>query len=53
MNGRDPVDVAEQQRDYDETHGSPETRLKEQLEHEAEEADRMIRDIENGEINYG
>ena len=53
MTGRDPVDIAEQRRDYDETHGSPETRLKEQLQHEAEEAEKMISEIERGEINYG
>jgi len=38
--GRDPVDVAEQQRDYDETHGDWYTRLQERLNHELNEGDR-------------
>lgn len=37
--GRDPVDVAELERDYDETHGPSHERLKEKLNHEANEAD--------------
>jgi len=39
MTGRDPVDVAEQERDYDETHGDAYTRSQEKQEHEANEAD--------------
>ena len=36
---RDPVDVAEEQRDYDETYGTPEQRLEDWLEYEANRAD--------------
>jgi len=36
---RDPVDVAEQQRDYDETYGTPEQRLEDWLEYEERQAD--------------
>jgi len=36
---RDPVDIAEQQRDYDETYGDWYTRLQEQLNHELNEKD--------------
>jgi len=36
---RDPVDVAEQQRDYDETHGDWYTRSQERAEYEANKAD--------------
>ena len=36
---KDPVDVAEQQRDYDETYGTSEQRLREQLAYEERQAD--------------
>ena len=36
---RDPVDVAELQRDYDETYGPSHERLEEKLNQEANEAD--------------
>ena len=42
--GRDPVDVAELQRDYDETHGPSHERLEEKLNHEANEADMRYGD---------
>jgi len=37
---RDPVDIAEQQRDYDETYGTPEQRLEDWFEHELNEGDK-------------
>jgi len=40
--GRDPVDVAEQQRDYDETYGDSYTRLQERLNHELNEGDMKV-----------
>ena len=51
--GRDPNDIAELERDYNETHGPSHERLKEKLGHEQDEADKMIEEIEKGEINYG
>ena len=42
---RDPVDVAEQQRDYDETYGTPEQRAENEYEYALHRAD-MERDIE-------
>jgi len=41
----DPVDVAEQQRDYDETYGTPEQRAEDRYEHALYIAD-MERDDE-------
>lgn len=40
---RDPVDVAEQQRDYDETYGTPEQRAEDKFNHDLHQAD-MERD---------
>jgi len=37
---RDPVDIAEQQRDYDETYGTPEQRLEDWFEYELNEGDK-------------
>ena len=39
MSGRDPVDVAEQERDYDETHGTPEQRAEEYFNAQLNQAD--------------
>jgi len=43
---RDPVDIAEQQRDYDETHGDAMTREEEKFNHELNQADMEYGDIE-------
>jgi len=37
---RDPVDIAELQRDYDETYGTAEQVERERFEHELREADK-------------
>lgn len=44
--GRDPVDIAEQQRDYDETYGDSYTRMREREEYEANKADLERYDVE-------
>jgi len=47
MSSRDPVDVAEQQRDYDETYGDWYTRSQERAEYEANKADMEYGDVDD------
>tara|TARA_R110002126_G_C10349839_1_gene491530 strand:- start:54 stop:191 length:138 start_codon:yes stop_codon:yes gene_type:complete len=37
MSGRDPVDIAEQQRDYEETYGTQEQRNADKFNHDLDE----------------
>jgi len=47
MTGRDPVDVAELERDYDETYGNAYTRSQEKQEYEANKADMEYGDVDD------
>lgn len=48
--GRDPVDVAELKRDFEETYGSEEQRFNDWWQHQEEIADREYTSCESKEI---
>ena len=49
MTGRDPVDIAEQKRDYEETHGTELERNLERQNYEANKADMDYCDLNHEE----